>query len=181
LVEQHVDDSPQLDAAHDDPLVEELDPCHASDSARTEGRGNSADRETVFVLHFGPGHVDVFHASATRPAAAPVDHRLDPLVVALEPRLDRAVGRISDPACEAERARSVPRLDPEEDALHGSAHDDFGPLHLRKPCSPTSGTKRHGTEWTTAGPSGLRTITSSRWPHRRPTGTVRRPRGSSCS
>src|SRR5204863_936828 len=51
----------------------------------------------------------------------------------------------------------------------------------QKPSSPTSGTKRHGTDSTIAGPSGLRTITSSRWMPKRPTGTTRRPRGSSCS
>src|SRR3954453_20703387 len=52
---------------------------------------------------------------------------------------------------------------------------------LQKPSSPTSGTKRHGTERRMAGPSGLRTITCSCCMPRRPTGTTSRPRGSSCS
>src|SRR5512133_1935978 len=51
----------------------------------------------------------------------------------------------------------------------------------QKPSSPTRGTKRQGTDLITAGPSGLRTITSSRWMPNRPTGTTSRPRGSSCS
>ena len=51
----------------------------------------------------------------------------------------------------------------------------------QNPSSPRSGTKRHGTERRTAGPSGLRTITSRRCMPRRPTGTTSRPRGSSCS
>src|SRR6185437_6060137 len=51
----------------------------------------------------------------------------------------------------------------------------------QKPSSPTSGTKRQATDLRTAGPSGLRTITSSRWIPNCPTGTTRRPRGSSCS
>src|SRR5262249_23298936 len=51
----------------------------------------------------------------------------------------------------------------------------------QKPSSPTRGTKRQGTVLMTAGPSGLRTITSRRCIPKRPTGTTRRPRGSSCS
>ena len=53
--------------------------------------------------------------------------------------------------------------------------------HLAKPSVPTRGTNRHGTEWITAGPSGLRTITSrrcARWP---PIGTTNRPPWRSCS
>ena len=51
----------------------------------------------------------------------------------------------------------------------------------QNPSSPRRGTKRQGTERRTAGPSGLRTITSSRCIPRLPTGTTSRPRGSSCS
>src|SRR5512133_1120202 len=51
----------------------------------------------------------------------------------------------------------------------------------QKPSSPTSGTKRHGTDLITAGPSGLHTITSSRWIPCRPTGTTSRPRSASWS
>ena len=71
----------------------------------------------------------VVDVCAARPAAAPVDQRLDPLVLAFEDRLDRAVGRVPHPAADAQRAGTVPRLDPEEDALHGSVHDDMGALH----------------------------------------------------
>src|SRR5262245_4352291 len=91
-------------------LLRSSTPVTPSHCARTAGLGNSADRGTIPVLYFGPGHVDVLDARAARPAAAPVDHRLDPLVLALEDRFDRAVGRISDPARETERARAVPRL-----------------------------------------------------------------------
>ena len=66
---------------------------------------------------------------------------------------------------------------------HSSALSRTGPAetHSEKPSSPTSGTNRHGTERTTAGPSGLRTTTWSSCPRRPPTGTTSRPRGSSCS
>ncbi len=52
---------------------------------------------------------------------------------------------------------------------------------LQNPSSPTSGTNRHATDRSTAGPSGLRTTTSSRWTPPWPTGMTRRPPGSSCS
>src|SRR5437763_955032 len=50
-----------------------------------------------------------------------------------------------------------------------------------KPSAPTSGTNRQGTEWISAGPSGLRTATSRRCPRGLPTGTTSRPRGFNCS
>ena len=53
--------------------------------------------------------------------------------------------------------------------------------NAQNPSSPRRGTNRQGTERRTAGPSGLRTITSRRCIPRRPTGTTRRPRGSSWS
>src|SRR5205823_9566834 len=68
--------------------------------------------------------------------------------------------------------------------LHGrilAAQSGRKRVHSPNPSAPTSGTKRHGTEWINAGPSGLLTATSSRWPRALPTGTTSRPRGFSCS
>src|SRR5689334_3134093 len=51
----------------------------------------------------------------------------------------------------------------------------------QKPSSPTRGTKRQRTDLSTAGPSGLRTVTSRGCMPKRPMGTTSRPRGSSWS
>ncbi len=53
--------------------------------------------------------------------------------------------------------------------------------HSENPSAPRRGTKRHGTERSTAGPSGLRTTSSSRWSRRWPTGIAIRPPGASWS
>ncbi len=49
------------------------------------------------------------------------------------------------------------------------------------PSAPMSGTNRHGTVRSTAGPSGVRTTTWRSCSHLLPTGTTRRPRTPSCS
>src|SRR5436305_4044275 len=107
-----------------------------------------------------------------------------------------AMGVVAAEDVEAERAGPVAV----DDQVHGPSHVDsthanrqseqllgapHAPMVARryssKPSAPTSGTKRQVTEWTMAGPSGLRIATSSRWLRSVPTGTTRRPRGFSCS
>ena len=107
--------------------------------------------------------------SSTRAPAGPRRHQATSestrRPVALEDRLDGAVGVVPHPARDAERARPGPGLDAEDDALDAARDSGRGPASpARSPPRRASGTKRHGTERTTAGPSGLRTMSSSRWP-----------------
>ena len=80
------------------------------------------------------------------------------VAVTLEHGFDGAVGAVAHPARKPEGACAVAGLDAEEDALHAPVDTNARPRHSLKPSFPTSGTNRHGTERTTAGPSGLLTI-----------------------
>ena len=90
----------------------------------------------------------------------------------------RAAGRPGRPrriswSCTGSCSSSVADLDPIDVMVpHRSAA-------VETPA--TSGTNRQGTLRRTAGPSGVRTTTSSHCPPEPPTGTTRRPRGSSWS
>src|SRR5215208_1410928 len=128
-----------------------------------------------------PDGLDLLDTCACRSSATPLEQRLDLLVRALEDGLDAPVVCVPDPAGHAERLGARSRLRSEEHTLDAAPDAHAHPRQARKPSFPTSGTKRHGTEWTTAGPSGLRTITSSRCARCPPTGTTSLPRGRSCS
>src|SRR5919197_1954889 len=153
----------------------------ASAGEKAIGRPRLADVESGFAGRLLGFDLHVVDPGAARAAAAPVDHRPDSLLVAFEHRFDAPVGRVADPARQAERLSPRSGVGTEEDPLYASVNPDMVACHPENPSSPTSGTNRHGTEWTTAGPSGLRTITSSRWARGPPTGTTSRPPGRSCS
>src|SRR5215204_6273981 len=184
-VDDQVDRPADVDAVEPDGELQELlggqARSHARHSARAKPRETSGNVEGVLARRLLPLDVDGVDARARRAPAAPVDHAPDAVRVALEDGLDRAVRAVPHPAAEAERARPVARLGAEEDALNPPADADARPGHSLKPSSPTSGTNRQGTDLTTAGPSGLLTISSRRWFARPPTGTTIRPPGFSCS
>src|SRR5439155_22824614 len=122
------------------------------------GSPSLADAKAGFAGRLLGLDFDVVDLGTARPAAAPADQRVHALLVALEGRLDASVLGVADPARHPEGLGPLLRLCPEEDALHAAADPDVDArdAHPAKPSSPTSGTKRHGTECTTAGPSGLR-------------------------
>jgi hypothetical protein len=61
---------------------------------------------------------------ATRPPATELDHPLDRVRLALEDRLDGALGRVADPARYARRLGASLGRVPEEDSLDAPADDD---------------------------------------------------------
>src|SRR5207249_2419353 len=102
--------------------------------ARSSPSGNSGtDREPMLSRRVFPHHVDILHARSGRAAPAPIEHRVDPLVVALEHRFDGSIGSVPDPPGEPERAGAVACLRSEEDALNGAADDDVRSLNSRSP------------------------------------------------
>src|SRR5215203_1022944 len=184
-VDDQVDGPADVDTVEPDRELQELlgqqGGSHTGNSARARTRETSDNGERVVAGRVLPLDADAVDAGSRRAPTAPFDHVPDAVRVALEDGLDRAVGAVPHPAAQAERAGSVARRGAEEDTLDPPVDANARPGHSRKPSSPTSGTKRQGTDRTTAGPSGLLTISSSRWFARPPTGTTIRPPSLSCS
>jgi nitroreductase len=68
-------------------------------------------------------------ARAAGPFAAEVDETLDCVRLALEHRLDGAVGTVRDPAGDASLARALANRFAEEDSLNTAVHDDAAADH----------------------------------------------------
>src|SRR5215207_8636904 len=82
----------------------------------------SASREPVLVASLGPRDLHVLHVCPGRATAAPGEHRVNSVAVALELRLHRPVRVVAHPTGEAKRASPLPGLGAEEDALHTSSN-----------------------------------------------------------
>src|SRR5207247_4011923 len=103
-----------------------------ADPSSQRHRPRSADPETVEAFRLLPADVDRLDAGAARPAAAPLDHRLDALARALEDRRDGAIWLVARPAGDAERGRARTHLRTEEHALHEPGDADGGPSAHRR-------------------------------------------------
>ena len=114
-----LDGPPELDPGRHDTLVQSFDPSRPRRPIVPveEAPNGSTDREPRFSFRSRPARFDVRDSCARRAAAAPLDHRLDSLVVALEHGFDGSVGVVPHPSVDPERPRPVPRLDAEEHAL----------------------------------------------------------------
>src|SRR5207247_524035 len=69
------------------------------------------------------GHLDVVDPRRGRPAPAPLDHRLDVAVGALERGFEPSSGKVADPAAETSGARFRRAGGAEEDPLDATRHD----------------------------------------------------------
>lgn len=75
------------------------------------------------------GHVDVRDLRLVGAAVAPGDHGFDRFFRALDEGLDAAVGKVADPAGEAERLRLAAAARPVEDPLDPAGDEEMRPDH----------------------------------------------------
>jgi hypothetical protein len=88
--------------------------------------GYAPHTKAALALRLLLAHLNIIDLGAARTLMTEGDHRLDRIGLALEHRLDRAIGAVRRPAGDAKGFRLAPRRVTKEDTLDPAA-DDYPP------------------------------------------------------